>query len=56
MRKAVFTKTYTELPDYDRREILRYAGARGANGKFCVRGKLRAGRGKRKREKVRGLR
>ena len=29
MRKAVFTKTYTELPDYDRREILRYAGARG---------------------------
>lgn len=29
MRKAVFTKTYAELPDYDRREILRYAGARG---------------------------
>lgn len=29
MRKAVSVKTYAALPDYDRREILRYAGARG---------------------------
>ncbi|MBQ8343019.1 MAG: hypothetical protein IJY21_02805 [Clostridia bacterium] len=29
MRKAVSVKTYAQLPDYDRREILRYAGARG---------------------------
>lgn len=29
MRKTVLVKTYAELPDYDRREILRYAGARG---------------------------
>lgn len=29
MRKVVLVKTYSGLPDYDRREILRYAGARG---------------------------
>lgn len=29
MRKAVLIETYRSLPDYDRREILRYAGARG---------------------------
>ncbi len=29
MRKAVLVKTYTDLSDYERREILRYAGARG---------------------------
>lgn len=29
MRKAVLVKTYAALPEYDRREILRYAGARG---------------------------
>lgn len=32
MRKAVLVKTYTALPDYDRAEILRYAGARGETG------------------------
>ncbi len=29
MRKAVSVKTYTALPDYDKCEILRYAGVRG---------------------------
>ena len=28
MRKTVLIKTYTALPDYNRKEILRYAGAR----------------------------
>lgn len=33
MHKAVLVKNYAELPPYDRREILRYAGAReGADG------------------------
>ena len=31
MRKLVSVKTYTALPDFDRREILRYAGAREEN-------------------------
>ena len=32
MRKTVLVKNDTQLPDYDRREILRYAGARGETG------------------------